>query len=287
MNTFFKHTIYQRITNSLYAKIAIVFIVIISLISVSSWLNIPLSPYLYDETTLDILANPSFIHPLGTDNLGRDLLARIIYGSRLSLLVGFFTAIVAGIIGSIYGAIAGFYEGYIDNILMAIIDVIYCLPDLLVMLLLGLVVGKGTIGILISLSLISWMGTARIVRSCFIQLKNEDFVNAAKVIGANDFYIMFKHILPNTLSSLLVSLFITIPQAILAESTLSFIGLGLEAPQCSWGTLASDGMSCLRNHPNLLFFPSFCIFVTVLSLNLFGDNLRDALDPKIRIQLKK
>ena len=169
MNTFFNHTIYQRITNSFYAKIAILFIVIISLISISSWLNIPLSPYLYDETTPDILANPSFIHPLGTDNLGRDLLARIIYGSRLSLLVGFFTAIVAGIIGSIYGAIAGFYEGYIDNILMAIIDVIYCLPDLLVMLLLGLVVGKGTIGILISLSLISWMGTARIVRSCFIQ----------------------------------------------------------------------------------------------------------------------
>ncbi len=273
----------KRITNTLGCKIALVILFFITIVSVLSWLNISLTPFNYDSTSDMILAGPSLIHPFGTDNLGRDLLSRVIYGSRLSLLIGYTVAVMAGVIGSVYGAIAGYFEGIFDTVLMAIIDVIYCLPDLLVMLLLGLVLGKGSLGILISLSLITWMGVARIVRANFIQLKNEDFVTMAKALGANDFYIMFRHIFPNSLSSLLVSLFITIPQAILAESTLSFIGLGLQAPQCSWGTLASDGLSCLRTHPNLLFFPAFCIFITVLSLNIFGDNLRDALDPKIKI----
>ena len=251
-------------------------------ISLASWLGVPMSPYGFDQTSPDILAAPSAQHWMGTDELGRDLLARIIYGARLSIAIGFTIAGMAFMIGTTYGSIAGFYGGKVDSLLMRGVDIAYALPDLLVMILIGVLVGRGTIGILLSLGLVSWMGTARLVRAQLLQLQSEEFIDAARAAGRNTFEIIVKHMLPNAMGPIIVALTFTVPSAILSESTLSFIGLGLSPPACSWGTLASDGWRSLRTHPHLIFFPSMFIFITVLSFNQLGDGLRDALDPRTR-----
>lgn len=251
-------------------------------ISLGSWLGIPFSPYGFDETSGQILLGPSAQHWMGTDELGRDLLARVIYGARLSIAIGVTIAGMAFIIGTTYGSIAGFYGGKIDTVMMRGVDIAYALPDLLVMILIGVLVGRGTIGILLSLGLVSWMGTARLVRAQLLQLQSEEFIDAARAAGRNTFDIIVKHMLPNAMGPIIVALTFTVPSAILSESTLSFIGLGLSPPACSWGTLASDGWRSLRTHPHLILFPSLFIFLTVLSFNQLGDGLRDALDPRTR-----
>lgn len=261
-------------------------------VSLMSWLNVPLTPYGYDQTSEQILANPSAQHLMGTDELGRDLLARIIFGARLSIAIGLVTAGIAFLIGTTYGSIAGFYGGKIDSFMMRGVDIAYALPELLVMILIGVLlekveifgqpVGRGTFGILIALGLVSWMGTSRLVRAQLLQLQSEEFIDAAKAAGRNTFEIIVKHMLPNAMGPIIVALTFTVPSAILSESTLSFIGLGLSPPACSWGTLASDGWRSLRTHPHLILFPSLFIFITVLSFNLLGDGLRDALDPRTR-----
>lgn len=251
-------------------------------ISLLSWLGLPLCFYSYDSTSPDILSSPTMAHLMGTDELGRDLLSRIIYGARLSISIGVVTAGIAFLIGTTYGSIAGFYGGKVDNILMRGVDIAYSLPDLLIMILVGVLIGRGTVGILISLGLVSWMGTARLVRAQILQLQHEEFIDAARSAGQGHLAIVLKHLLPNAMGPIIVALTFTVPQAILAESTLSFIGLGLSPPACSWGTLASDGWRALRTHPHLIFFPSIFIFLSVLSFNLLGDGLRDALDPRVR-----
>ncbi len=226
---------------------------------------------------------------MGTDELGRDLLARVIYGSRLSISIGLVTAGIAFLIGTIYGSIAGYFGGKIDNLLMRGVDIAYSLPDLLVMILVGVLVGreKGTMGILFALGLVSWMGTARLVRAQFLQLKHEEFVEASRAAGESGLRIVLRHLLPNAIGPVIIAMTFTVPTAILSESTLSFIGLGLSPPECSWGTLASDGWRALRSHPHLIMFPSFFIFLTVLSFNFLGDGLRDVLDPRTRFNPKK
>lgn len=265
------------------AYIAFWVIVAICVVALLSFLGCSLSPFAYDQTSADFLAGPSLTHPMGTDELGRDLLSRIVFGARLSIAIGLTTALVAFVIGTIYGSIAGYLGGKVDTLLMRGVDIAYSLPDLLVMILIGVLLGRGTFGILIALGLVSWMGTARLVRAQFLQLKNEEFIEAARVQGQSDLLIIFKHLLPNALGPIIVALTFTVPSAILSESTLSFIGLGLSPPACSWGTLASDGWRSLRAHPHLIFFPSLFIFITVLSFNFLGDGLRDALDPRTRL----
>ncbi len=256
---------------------------IICLIAVLSYLNVPLTQFSFDQTSETVLAGPSAAHWMGTDELGRDVLTRVIYGSRLSISIGIVTALVGFIIGTIYGALAGYLGGKVDSVLMRVVDIAYSLPDLLVMILLGVLIGRGTVGILLALALTSWRGTARLVRAQFMQLKNEEFVEAARAQGQNHLLIVLKHMLPNSLGPVIVAMTFTVPAAILSESTLSFIGLGLSPPACSWGTLASDGWRALRTHPHLIFFPSSFIFMTVLSFNFLGDGLRDAIDPRTRI----
>jgi len=274
----------KRITLSYASFWVIVFMIALSLLS---WLGVPLSPYAYDQTTSATLSAPSAAHPMGTDELGRDLLARVIYGSRLSMMIGLTTALIALFFGTIYGAIAGYCGGRVDAILMRGVDVAYALPDLLVMILVGVLVGRGTGGILTALGLISWMGTARLVRAQFLQLKHEEFVEAARSCGQGPLALIFKHLLPNSIGPILVALTFIVPAAIISESTLSFIGLGLSPPACSWGTLASEGWRSLRTHPHLILFPSLFIFLTVLSFNFLGDGLRDALDPRTRLATRR
>jgi oligopeptide transport system permease protein len=256
---------------------------IICFIALLSYLNVPLTHFAFDETSEIVLAGPSMAHWMGTDELGRDVLTRVIYGSRLSISIGIVTALVGFLIGTIYGAIAGYVGGKVDSVLMRVVDIAYSLPDLLVMILLGVLIGRGTIGILLALALTSWRGTARLVRAQFMQLKNEEFVEAARAQGQSHLLIVLKHMLPNSLGPVIVAMTFTVPAAILSESTLSFIGLGLSPPACSWGTLASDGWRALRTHPHLIFFPSSFIFMTVLSFNFLGDGLRDAIDPRTRL----
>ena len=251
-------------------------------VALASWLNLPLTPYSFDGTSAAILQGPCPAHWMGTDEPGRDLLTRIIYGTRLSITIGIVTAAIAFVLGTLCGSLAGYYGGKTDALLMRTVDVAYALPDLLIMILIGVLVGRGTSGILIALGLVSWMGTARLVRAQLLQLQSEEFIEAARACGQGGFNIVTRHLLPNAMGPIIVALTFTVPQAILSESTLSFIGLGLSPPACSWGTLASDGWRALHTNPHLIFFPSFFIFVTVLAFNLLGDGLRDALDPRTR-----
>ncbi len=266
---------------------SLVFIVIISIIAILNALGLNLSPYSFDQTSADILQSPSFAHPMGTDELGRDLLSRVFFGSQLSIGIGIFTACMSFLIGTVYGAIAGYCRGKVDALMMRIVDVAYALPDLLVMILIGVMIGRGTLGILLALGLVSWRGTARLVRAQFLQLHQEEFIEAARALGQNHLDIICKHMLPNSLGPVIVAVTFTVPMAILSESTLSFIGLGLSPPACSWGTLASDGWRSLRTTPHLIFFPGFFIFMSVLAFNFLGDGLRDALDPRTKASSKQ
>lgn len=242
-----------------------------------------LAPYPFDLQDPDrILSPPDTGHIMGTDRLGRDLLSRIIYGSRVSLSIGFFTALSALIIGTLYGAVSGYAGGRLDNIMMRGVDVIYSLPDLLLIILITIIIGRGVTGIFLALSVMSWMTIARLIRGEVLRIKEMPYIEAERAIGAGDGRILFYHILPNTLGPLIVTLTFRIPAAILAESTLSFIGLGISPPFASWGTLANDGWTTLRFYPHLIVFPGITIFLTILSFNLIGDWIGDRLDPQRR-----
>ena len=271
-------TAWRRLRRIPTAVVAWVIISIMVALAIASLLGIPLTPYSFDQTSTLLLADPGWQHLMGTDELGRDVLTRVIYGSRLSISIGLTTAFVALVIGTIYGATAGYCEGKVDSFLMRGVDIAYSLPDLLVMILVGVLVGRGTQGILFALALVSWMGTARLVRAQFMQLKHEEFIEAARASGQSVLPLICKHFLPNAMGPIIVALTFIVPSAILSESTLSFIGLGLSPP------LAADGWRSLRTHPHLIFFPSLFIFLTVLSFNFLGDGLRDALDPRTRLR---
>ena len=216
---------------------------------------------------------------MGTDQEGRDLLSRVIYGARVSIAVALGTALIALIVGTVYGALSGYLGGKIDELMMRIVDVFYSLPDLLVIVLLTLIIGKGIFGIVVALGFTAWMRVARIVRGSVMQVKAYEFVDSARALGARPSRILGKHILPNILSPIIVTITFSIPYAILAESTLSFLGLGISPPESSWGTLASTGWQGIRTFPHLIIFPSLAIFITAFCFNLLGEGLRDLLDP--------
>ena len=223
---------------------------------------------------------------MGTDGLGRDLLTRILYGARVSLTVGIGTGVIALVVGSLYGLVPGYIGGALDNLLMRIVDVFYGLPDLLIFILLSLVFGRNIGGVLVALGLVTWVRFARIARGQVLQAREFLYIEGARAIGASRFRIILRHILPNVAGPILVTLTFSIPAAILAESTLSFIGLGINDPYnpwgTSWGTLAQDGWRAMRTYPHIILFPGLAIFLTILSFNFLGNGLRDILDPKGR-----
>jgi oligopeptide transport system permease protein len=231
-----------------------------------------------------ILEAPSASHWLGTDTLGRDLLTRVLYGARVSMTVGVGTALIALVLGTSYGLIAGFKGGYWDHWMMRTVDVFYGLPDMLIFILLSLVLGRNIGGLLIALGLVTWVRFARIARGQVLQAKEFVFVESAVALGVSRSRILLRHILPNIVAPILVTLTFSIPSAILAESTLSFIGIGINDPYSawgtSWGTLAQDGYRAMRSYPHVIAFPAAAIFVTILAFNILGNALRDALDVK-------
>ena len=251
--------------------------------SVTALLAPWIAPYPYDQQDITAIVHPpDQDHLLGTDSLGRDLLSRMIYGARVSLSIGLSTSLVALVIGTLYGGIAGYQGGWVDHVMMRIIDVLFAIPDLLLIILITVVIGRGFWGIFLALSLISWVGVARLVRGEVLRLKEMPYIEAARGIGAGNQRILFRHILPGLGVVLIVTLTFRIPAAILAESTLSFVGLGLAPPFSSWGVLANDGWTAMRFFPHLMVFPGVAIFVIVLACNVVGDALRDMAETKPR-----
>jgi len=262
---------------------------IVLTIIILSTIMVPLSPY--DPETSDLksrLQSPSWEHPFGTDALGRDMLTRILYGGRISLLVGLLVVTITLSIGVPVGSIAGYFGGWIDNLLMRIIDATLALPSLLVLILLGAIlrevkidfIEKNTvITIAVALGLLSWMTVARLVRAIFLTLRDMEYVQAARALGASNGRIILQEILPNGVGPIIVESTLGIGWAIMEESGLSFLGFGIRPPTPSWGNLLSNAQEHLTQHPWLAIFPGLMIFLTIISVNYIGDGLRDALDP--------
>jgi len=240
------------------------------------------APYPPNEIDLlSVLETPSSTHWLGTDYYGRDLLSRIIYGSRISISVGVIVQVISLSIGTLMGSLAGYYGGKIDMFIMRIVDIFMSFPSLLFTIAIMVALGPGLYNVFIALGVIWWTRTARIVRSEFMRHKEREYVEAARAIGHNDFKIMYKHILPNCLAPLIITFTMGIATAIMAEASLSFLGLGAQEPMPSWGSMVNNGLQYLRTAPWYSLFPGLAIAYTVLSFNLLGDGLRDALDPKM------
>ncbi|CAJ1002925.1 MULTISPECIES: ABC transporter permease [Bacillales] len=272
--------VWRRLKMNKVAMASLIFILIL----VACAIFIPIFSS-HDYRTTELTGKnqpPSAEHWFGTDDLGRDVFVRVWYGARISLEVGFAAAIIDLIIGMIWGGIAGFYGGKVDEIMMRIADILYAIPYLLVVILLMVVMEQGVGTIIIALTITGWIGMARIVRGQIIQLKAQEFVLAARSLGADNSRLIFKHLIPNALGPIIVTLSLTVPNAIFAESFLSFIGLGVSAPVASWGTMSSEGLSAMRYYPWRLMFPALFISITMLAFNLFGDGLRDAVDPRLR-----
>ncbi|MFZ2539666.1 MAG: ABC transporter permease [Oscillospiraceae bacterium] len=228
------------------------------------------------------VADDGHMHLFGTDSLGRDLFVRIWSGARISMFIAFTAVFVNFIIGIVYGGISGYVGGAVDNMLMRIIEVINGIPYLMIVILLMMIMPPGIGTIIVAYAAVGWTGMARLVRGQIMTLKEQEYVVAAKTMGARPLRIVAKHLFPNTLSVVIVNITLAIPSAIFTEAFLSFIGLGVPIPLASWGTLASDGVRVFQQYPHMLFLPAIFISLTMLSFNLLGDALRDVFDPKLR-----
>jgi len=268
-------------------KFAIASLIIIIAIVAAAILVPWVSKYNYAANDLtSTYLKPSATHWFGTDNLGRDLFVRNFYGARYSLLIAVLAAVINLLIGVIYGGVAGFFGGKVDNVLMRIVDVLYSIPLTIYVIIFMAILnkpgaaGSGLLTIVLGLSISYWIGMARIVRGDVLQLKQQEFVLAAKSLGASNTRILIRHLIPNCIGSIMVTLTLLIPEAVFTEAFLSFIGLGIAAPRASLGTLANEAMVGIYTYPYQLAFPSVIICLIILAFNLFGDGLSQALDPK-------
>ncbi|MDR1622450.1 MAG: ABC transporter permease [Synergistaceae bacterium] len=225
---------------------------------------------------------PNASYWFGTDNLGRDIFTRIWFGARYSLIIAFAASFINLVIGTLYGGISGYAGGLLDSVMMRIVDIIYSVPMTLYVILFMVFLGPGLHSIIFALSVSYWLPMARIVRGEILQLKQQEFIMASRALGASDSRILFRHLMPNCLGQIIVTMTLSIPSAIFTEAFLSFIGLGIPVPRASWGTLASESISYMRIAPYQLIFPASAICLTMLAFNVLGDGLRDALDPKMR-----
>ena len=272
---------WRRLRRNRAAVAAGVFLIVVSLLAVLA----PWIPGLADPTLQDLRLGatpPSPAHWFGTDELGRDALARVIRGGRISLLVGLVGTLVSLLIGVTYGAISGYVGGRTDDVMMRIVDILYSLPYIFLVILLLVFFSRSLLMLFVALGLVQWLTMARIVRGQVLSLKQQTFVEAARALGADDASIVFRHIVPNTLGPVIVYTTLTVPAVILQEAFLSFLGLGVQPPAASWGTLVSDGARVIALFPWLVIFPGVALSLTLLAFNFVGDGLRDALDPRDR-----
>jgi oligopeptide transport system permease protein len=264
-------------------KLAMGGLLVIVLITLLALLGPLFSPYSYsDQTLTNANQAPSAAHWFGTDNLGRDLYTRVLYGARISISIGIAASLINLTIGVVYGGLAGYLGGRIDSVMMRIVDILYGIPLLLYVILLMVALKPGLTNIFIALGMVYWLGMARIVRGQILSLREQEYVLAARLIGAGSWRIILRHLIPNAMGPIIVTMTVLIPEAIFTEAFLSFIGLGVSAPMASWGVLASEGVAGLRSFPHQLFFPAIAISITMLSFSFLGDGLRDALDPRMR-----
>jgi oligopeptide transport system permease protein len=242
-----------------------------------------LSSYTYDGQDID-LQNlwPNAAHWFGTDKFGRDIYIRVLYGARISLSIGFVTAGINFVIGIVYGGISGYFGGRTDMVLMRIVDILTGVPSLLYIILIMMFLGNTLQSILIALCLTYWIGTARMVRSQVLSLKNQEFALAAEALGASRARILFRHLIPNSMGPIIVTVTFLIPAAIFSEAFLSFLGIGIQVPVASWGTLASEAIPSIFSYPYQILVPTLAISLTMFSFNFIGDGLRDALDPRLK-----
>ncbi|MGF0095583.1 ABC transporter permease [Peptoniphilus sp. SGI.035] len=264
-------------------KIAVIALGILILLIFAAIFADVLSPYDYTEQfPKDNFLKPSSAHLMGTDNFGRDIFSRVLHGAKVSLKIGFTSVIISTIIGVIIGAFAGYYEGIFDSIIMRVMDTILSIPQLVLAIALAAALGNGMKNLILAVSLSSIPSYARIVRSQVMSVKNLEYIESARLSGVKTFKLIFAEILPNCFAPIIVQATIGVGTAILSAASLSFIGMGIMPPEAEWGQMLSEGRAYIRNYPHITLFPGLAIAITILVLNIVGDALRDAFDPKFR-----
>ena len=262
------------------AMVCLVIVILLTLIAILAPVIAP-----YDPDAIDMpskLQPPSAEHWFGCDEMGRDILSRCIYGCRISLSVGLVSQLIALVIGYFMGVCAGYFGGKVDSVISFMIQVFSSLPDLLLAMALMFALGRGLVNLYIALGVLSWAKTARLIRGTVLQLKEKEYVQACRIDGGSSLRIIMRHLLPNCIPTLIITVTMGIPSAILSEASLSFLGLGVRSPMASWGAMISSSKTFIRTSPFYSLFPGFCIIITVIAFNMLGDGLRDALDPKLR-----
>lgn len=264
-------------------RMAVFGLVVIILLILCALFPSVIAPYGYDDQNLsEQFIAPCLAHPFGTDNFGRDILSRVIYGCRISLLIGLISVSISCVLGVVLGCIAGYYGNKVDNLVMRFIDIMLAIPQMLLAMSIVAALGIGTENLILAIAIGSVPGYARIVRGSILSVKGQEYIEAARSIGASDFRIITRHIVPNCLAPIIVQATMSIASAILSTASMSFIGLGIEPPTPEWGSMLSAGRAYLRDHWFVVTFPGIAIMLTVFAFNLFGDGLRDALDPKLK-----
>lgn len=264
-------------------KIAVVSSILFLLMTLACFAAPIIAPYEFDAINLSAIRQPpSLQHLMGTDDLGRDLLTRILYGGRVSILIGIFSAFVGTSLGSLIGATAGYYGGKLDNVLMRFTDIAYSIPTLPLLIVLSSIANADVPMMVLIIGFLSWMATARVVRGSVLSMKEKEFVEAAHMIGAPNSIIIWRHILPNVIGPIIVGATLGVGNAIIIESSLSFLGLGIQPPNPTWGNMLMDSQSTMASKPWLTIFPGLAILFIVLAINFVGDGLHDALDPTLR-----
>lgn len=274
--------VWRRLKKNKMAMIGLAIVVFLVLLAIFADFLFDYEQVVIKQNTAIRLQGPSAEHWFGTDEFGRDILARLVHGGRISLVVGVIAVAIALVLGGTLGAISGFFGGKVDMLISRAMDILLAVPSLLLSITIVSALGPSIINLMIAIAVSSVPGYARIVRSSVMTVRDNEFVEAAKAIGANDAQIIASHILPNCLAPIIVQVSLKVASAILSTSGLSFLGLGVKAPTPEWGSMLSGGRAYLRNAPHLTVFPGLCIMLTILSMNLLGDGLRDALDPKLK-----
>lgn len=270
----------RRLKKNKMAMFCACVLILLALMAIFAPLLAPYDPTYQDYSA--VLGGPCKAHPFGTDEFGRDILSRIIYGSRVSISIGIVAQIIASIVGVTLGSLAGYYGGWIDSLISRVMEIFQAFPDLIFAMAIMTFMGKGVLNLFIALGLLTWVRTARMIRGSVMQLKEKEYVEAARACGASTYWVIMKELVPNCLSTIIVLVTLGIPNAIMYEASLSFLGIGIQPPTPSWGNMISAAQTFISYRPVYSIMPGVAIMITVIAFNIFGDGLRDALDPKLR-----